>query len=208
MKRLFITILFCTLFYSLGFAQTNSGVEFGINAGFNCAYIMGPPTGPYSPLTTGVNAGPSVEYYFSDRWSLKGKFILDEKGWGNGFISDNNGDAVSGVDIKLNYLTIPLMANWHFGHSRNWYLNFGPYAGILVSARERQDNIDLKSQFNTTDFGLDIGIGIKFPIGQYAHLFIEADGQGGITNIFKNNGGITAQNARSSLNLGFTVPYE
>lgn len=207
MKKLFITILFCTAFYSLSFAQTSSGTEFGVNVGYNSAYVTA-GSGFNSAAISGFNAGASAEYYFSDRWSIKGKLIFDQKGWGNGFISDNNGNDINGVDFKLNYLTIPVMANWHFGHRRNWYLNFGPYAGILLSAKERQDNIDVKSEFNTADFGLDLGIGIKFPIGQNANLFIEADGQGGVTNIFKNSNGGTAENARSSLNFGFTFPLE
>lgn len=55
---------------------------------------------------TSFNAGVSGEYYFSDRWGLKAKLIYDSKGWSNGFINTVT------TDYKLNYITLPIMANW------------------------------------------------------------------------------------------------
>jgi opacity protein-like surface antigen len=203
MKKLFTTLVILLCVYSITFAQRNNKntVEIGANIGYNEAYVVD-PSGYNSSFVTGVNIGFSAEHYFSDRWSIKGKLIYDQKGWGNGYITADDGTVFNGVDFQLNYLTVPIMANWHFGRSRNWYLNFGPYAGFLLSAKETTDNIDVKDAFNTTDFGLALGIGVRFPIADNVKLFIEGDGQGGISNIFKDNAGSSIQNSRSSLNIG------
>jgi hypothetical protein len=96
------------------------------------------------------------------------------------------------------------MANWHFGRERNWYLNVGPYAGFLLSAKAKEGDIDVKEAFAGTDFGLAFGIGVKFPVGDSSNLFIEYAGQSGFTDVFEENLGDAVRNGRSSLNLGIT----
>ena len=202
MKKIFITLLLAAGIYTATFAQTNNQVEFGANIGYNVANVQ---SGNISnnDYRSGFNLGVSGDYFFSDRWSIKAKLIYDQKGWANGFISaDGSGDVAT--DYKLNYLTIPVMANWHFGRTRNWYLNFGPYVGILLSGKETSLGTDLKPYLNSTDFGLAAGIGVKFPVTDNAKLFIEADGQSGVTDIFKANSGSSVQTERSSINFGVT----
>lgn len=151
---------------------------------------------------TSFNAGVSGEYYFSDRWGLKAKLIYDSKGWSNGFINTVT------TDYKLNYITLPIMANWHFGSNRNWYLNFGPYVGFLVNAEDSELGLDLKDEFKSTDFGFAFGIGYKFKINDNIKLYIEFDGQSGFSDIFEENSGdlirtiSTIRNVRSSFNIG------
>jgi opacity protein-like surface antigen len=203
MKKLFTTLAILLGVCSVTLAQRNNNnpVEFGVNIGYNDAYVI--ESSNYNSASVGgANFGFSAEYHFSDRWSIKGKLIYDQKGWGNGYITTTDGTTFDGVDFQLNYLTVPVMASWHFGRSRNWYLHFGPYAGFLLSAKESPDNLDVKDIFNSTDFGVAFGIGVKFPITNNVKLFIEEDGQGGISDIIKDNTGSTIQNARSSLNIG------
>ena len=94
------------------------------------------------------------------------------------------------------------MANWHFGNKKNWYLNFGPYVGFLLDAKETQFDTDLKDYFNSTDFGLALGIGVKIPVSDKLKLFFEYEGQGGVSDIFKVNEFSRVTNSRSSLNIG------
>lgn len=37
----------------------------------------------------------------------------------------------------LNYLEIPVMAKWEWGNSWRYYLNVGPYVGLLLSAKQK-----------------------------------------------------------------------
>ena len=209
MKKILTTLLILLGIYSVSFAQTRNTVEFGANIGYNESNVTYSGSGQSSDYVIGFNAGVSMEYYFSDRWGIKGKLIYDQKGWGNGYLTFDDGSEIDGVNFHLNYLTIPVMANWHFGRMRNWYLNFGPYVGVLLNTTETSNSVDnLKDAFNTTDFGLALGIGVKFPISNNVKMFFEADGQGGVTDIFKNNPDGAVQTVRSSINVGFLIPVK
>jgi len=205
MKKTLTTLLIFFAIYSAAFAQIRTSDEFGLNIGYNAANVTYSGNYDHSDYVSGVNIGFSAEHYFSNRWSIKGKLIFDQKGFGNGYVAFDDGTEIDGVDFHLNYLTIPVMANWHFGRTRDWYLHFGPYMGILLGASESSGSgADIKQAFNTVDVGFDAGIGVKFPVSNHAKLFIELDGQGGFTNIFKD--GDTLQNERTSINFGVLFP--
>ncbi len=181
-------------------AQDNGDFEFGINSGLNLSNVS-TSGGESTSSRVSFNIGASGEHYFSDRWGIKFKLIYDNKGWADGFIIDEFFDEIT-TDFKLNYLSIPIMANWHFGSNRNWYLNFGPYAGVLISAKDSELDMDVKEAFRGLDFGLAYGIGHKFNIGTNTKLFIEYDGQSGLLDVFEENLGNSVSNGRSSFNLG------
>lgn len=147
-----------------------------------------------------MNLGFAADYFFSDSWSLKGKIIYDQKGWDNGYFDDGINEFRT--NYNLNYLTIPVMANWHFGKKKNWNLNFGPYAGFLLSAEETAYNTNVKEFFNTNDFGLNIGIGVKFPLSNKLKLNIEYEAQSGFSDVFKDNNNKRIIGTRGALNVG------
>jgi hypothetical protein len=202
MRKLFTTLVIVLGFYGLASAQAQKGnVEFGVNVGLNNSYVQDSNSEQHTDGVAGLNVGVSADDYFSDRWSLKVKVIYDQKGWGNGFVTDDSGNEIDGVNIKLNYITVPVMANWHFGHTRNWYLDFGPYVGFLTSANAA--GYDVKSAFSSTDGGVCLGLGVKIPISDRAKFFVEYEGQGGVANVFNNSSdGSNFQNVRGSLNIG------
>ncbi|HTD42250.1 MAG TPA: porin family protein [Mucilaginibacter sp.] len=206
MKKTLTTLLILFGICSASFAQRRDAVEFGANIGYNAASVSYSGSGYSSDYTSGLNLGFSAEYYFSNRWSIKGKLIYDQKGWGNGYLILPDNSEIDGVDIHLNYLTIPVMANWHFGRTRNWYLHFGPYVGFLLDANESSNSgLDIKPAFNSTEIGFDAGVGVKFPVSNHVKLFIELDGQGGFNNVIKYSDG-TVQTERSSINFGVLFP--
>ena len=188
--------------YTFAQAQNKSkGAEFAIGVGYNGAYVTESGSGQTTKILSGYNVAASVDNYFSEAWSLKAKAILDKKGWSNGFLTTPSGTSY-GVNFDLTYLTVPVMANWHFGKTRNWYLNFGPYIGFLMSAKAA--GYDVKEVFNSTDAGLDVGIGVKLPISARNKFFIEYDGQSGVTNVFTSQSPTKIQNVRGSFNVGIT----
>ncbi len=204
MKKILITILVILGAYSATFAQQTKGdVELGIYAGFSYANVSGGGL-VNAGNKSGFNAGVAADFYFSNRWSLKTKLIFDQKGWGDGFFStvnDNNSNFKT--DYRLNYITLPVMANWHFGKKRNWYLNFGPYVGYLAAAKATDISTDVKDYFHNTDFGIAAGIGTKIRLSDNIKLLLEYDEQAGLTDIFKSNPGSAIRNGRASLNVGF-----
>jgi hypothetical protein len=215
MKKLLIAILIVAGLYKSAWAQTKNSSEFGVNVGYNAAAV----TTDYQNNNTfksGFNFGISEDYYFSDSWSLKIKAIYDQKGWDQNVtplyeVSNKTYNLVYRLyfaNYKLNYITVPLMANWHFGRSHNWYLNFGPYAGFLLNAKATRGNADVSQAFNKVDVGVDLGVGIKFPISNIAKFFIELDGQGGANGIFNYNTENAVRNDRSSINFGLSIPLK
>lgn len=202
MKKLLLIVAIGVLGFTIGNAQATSGdFELGLGAGVNFAGVSDIEGQNTAGGLTSFNIGAIGEYYFSDRWGIKAKLTYDSKGWGDGFITSENFDTIT-TDFKLNYLTIPIMANWHFGSTRKWYLNFGPYIGILLNAEDSELGLDLKESFKSTDIGLALGIGYKFNIAENTKLYIEYDEQAGFTDIFEENNGDAISNRRSSFNVG------
>ena len=161
MKKQFLIAALAFLGILTSNAQNSGDIELGIGLGVNLANVSTIDGLSNTSFRTSFNAGVSGEYYFSDRWGVKAKLIYDNKGWSDGFIIDENFNRAT-TDFKLNYITLPIMANWHFSSNRNWYLNFGPYIGFLVNVEDSELGLDLKDEFKSTDFGFAYGIGYKF----------------------------------------------
>ena len=201
MKKQFLIAALAFLGILTSNAQNSGDIELGIGLGVNLANVSTIDGLSNTSFRTSFNAGVSGEYYFSDRWGVKAKLISDNKGWSDGFIIDENFNRAT-TDFKLNYITLPIMANWHFSSNRNWYLNFGPYIGFLVNVEDSELGLDLKDEFKSTDFGFAYGIGYKFKIDDNMKLYIEYDGQTGFIDIFEENSGNSVRNGRSSFNIG------
>lgn len=196
--------------FNASFGQTNSDlsipskgdIEYSVGAGVSNSTDVHSTSGASSSTDnylTGFNAYASAEYYLSTRWGIKAKLVYDQKGWKDNSSTDK---------FHLNYLTVPVIANWHFGRTRNWYLNFGPYAGFLLSNQLPADaesyyGIPPSKGINSIDGGLAFGIGVKIPLTNRVKFFIEMDGQSGFTNVLRdNNNDNDAYLARGSWNIG------
>lgn len=192
MKKLFLFIsILCFSFIS---AQSDKG-------DFTLAPQLGVNLSTYYSdadfnMRTSFAAGVIGEYYFNDRWSLRSGFLYDPMG---------AEDAGNNID-KLNYLTIPINANWHFGSGRNWYLNFGLGLSFLLNAEgELADGstLDIKDSVPNTDIGLILGIGYKFDISDNFQLSIDYQGFGGFTELDDvGNLPFDIRNTRSAFNIG------
>ena len=207
MKKLFFIAFLLIAFSFNTYAQPGKGdVELGVDVGYNFSLILN--SRGISGTTDGVNFAGAVDYYFSDRWSLKAKVIYDQKGWdgetyfGPGFWIRSEYDKI----YELNYITVPVMVNFHFGKNRNWYVDFGPYLGFLLDAENTTTSMSITNVFNPIDVGFAYGIGVKIPLNNNLTVFFEIDEQGGLKNIFKdfnydynNEFGL---NIRGSLNVG------
>jgi len=200
MKNVVVVFFILVSMTSFGQKRNNGDVELGLNLGFNASNVTN--SDGKSDDGSGFNAGASADYFFSNRWSIKGKMIYDQKGWDNGYFNNLDAGNSYTTNYNLNYLTIPVMANWHFGGNRNWYLNFGPYLGFLLSASESATNFDVKEAFNSTDFGLALGIGVKIPVTDNLKISFEYEEQGGFSDIFKQNISSATRNGRTGLNVG------
>ena len=194
MKNLFTTLILVLALSPLAFSQTQGDNEVTATVGYNSSTVT--ISNLNADYRSGLNIGLGAEHYFSESWGFKTKVLYDQKGWANGFYLN------LATAYQLDYVTVPLLADWHFGRTKNWYLNFGPYVGFLINAKLAANGQDVKSFFNSADGGIDVGIGVKFPVAEHTKFFIELNGQGGVADIAKNNSGNTIKNSVSSINIG------
>ncbi|MBS1534880.1 MAG: PorT family protein [Bacteroidetes bacterium] len=184
------------LFSLIGFSQNIKGT-------FEIIPVIGVASSNYhssqknnnDPVTT-VNFGSYADYYFNDSWSVRSGLLVQTMGseYRNGAFNTE----------KLNYLTVPLLVNWHFGTMRNWNLNVGFSLGFLNSAKS--SGVDVKKYFNTTQYGLNYGIGYTFHIHEKFGLLVDFQGMSGLSNILKssstNINQPTTTNLYNSINVG------
>lgn len=182
-------------------AQRRGSVEASLSGGYNWSTIYSDTQGTFDNHGA-YNLSAGLDFYLSRDWSIRIRAINDRKGFNNVVFTDNNGFDFKS-DVALNYVTVPVQASWHFGRTKNWYFNFGGYAGFLNSAKETRFNTNLKPDFNDTDAGLALGLGVKIPVGDKLRLFFEYDYQYGLTELYKVRYDNEHTNvSRSALNVG------
>lgn len=145
---------------------------------------------------SGVEFGATVDYYFNDRWSLRSGLIFDKMGGKYELEGDRYED-------KLNYLSVPINANWHFGSTRKWNLNFGLspsfYLNGTINGYKIPDN-----SLESFQLGLTFGIGYKIEITERFGILIDAQFFEGLTNI-NNASSERFTNSGNSFNLGGVI---
>ncbi len=133
-----------------------------------------------------LNFGVGADYYLNNRWSIR-----------SGLHYQTMGTDIDDTILGLSYLTIPLNANWHFGKTRKWNLNFGPSVGFLTNAKF--GDVDVKDSFNKIQVGLNVGIGYKFELTKKLSLLVDYQAMSGLTDAAKD---LNVKNNYGSLNVG------
>lgn len=176
--------------FALGSAQIREkgNVELLPQIGVSSSNYYGTEFRMYDDPLIGMSFGVGADYFLNSRWSLR-----------TGLHYQKMGAKVRGIyDEKLNYLTLPLNANWHFGSSRNWNLNFGPSFSFLMSAKNYKGNI--KDELNTFQMGLAYGVGYKIELNPNFSILVDLQGQTFYSSVYKEAN--SSSNFYSSINVG------
>ncbi len=114
----------------------------------------------------------------NNRWSIRSG--VEYQGMGNegGWLFIFN-TAVQDLD----FISVPIHANWHFGSSRKWNVNFGPTVNFLASAK--LNGVDNKDAITSTQVGFGFGIGYKFYINEKISIGIDHQEYIGFSNNIK-----------------------
>lgn len=136
-----------------------------------------------------VRFGVSGDYYFNDRWSLR-----------SGLNYDTMGVKAGRSELVSDYLSIPLNANWHFGSTRKWNLNFGVTPSFLLKGEI--DNDDVKDLMKSFQLGISYGIGYKLEVSESFSLLLDTQGFFGLSEVYDTEDALKRLNAGSSFNLG------
>ena len=191
---IFLAIFFTSVF---GFSQNREkgNIELTPILGYATANYYSSEELNNSGLTS-IDFGINADYFFNDRWSLRTGLLNQTMG---SVYSAFNGIQTIKYEEQLEYLTVPINANWHFGSTRKWNLNFGPSLGFLMSAKANGQ--DVKEAVNTFQLGLNFGIGYKIAITEKFSILLDYQGMTGLTEVVKD-APFDIKNAYGVLNIG------
>ena len=189
MKKITLSVLSVLAFGFMNAQSREKGtIEIIPQIGYATANYYGADVTSGNSTLSSVTYGVGGDYFFNDRWSLR-----------SGLLFQTMGTEVLNFREELKYLTLPVNANWHFGSTRKWNLNFGPSIGFLTSAET--DGQDIKSLVHSTQIGLNIGIGYKIEVSDEISILLDYQSLSGLSNVSKN-AEIRAKNSFGSLNAG------
>ncbi len=165
--------------------------DLSIEGGIGVRNLRIDPDYPSLTPTTGISflGGVAGQYNFSEVWSVKLAAAYETKG-----TDFDRTDLQTTGSVNLDYVTIPLLIKASTGRRNKFFVNAGPFAGILLSNKTiineyagnpavEMDNTD---STNSTDFGISLRAGVEVYVGRNNSLSLELRENFGFTNISKS----------------------
>lgn len=191
MKKIILSVLALGAFtFSNAQTREKGAIELTPQIGYSSSNYYSGDAGVLNEPISGVAFGVTGDYYFNNRWSLRSGLLFQTMGTTSDIID---------TEEKLNYITFPINANWHFGSTRKWNLNFGTSIGFLTAAES--DGVDIKDGVVSTQIGLNVGIGYKIEVSPKVGILIDYQSMAGLTDIIKGSE-FSTRNNFGSFNLG------
>jgi len=192
MKKI-ITILLLTCSVITIHAQKSKreeGIKLGIKGGLNVTSLMGDVE--ELSIRTSVHLGFLAEIIVSDNFSIQPELLYSGQG--------ATVDATGGGRIKLNYVTLPVLAK--FPVVKGLSLEAGPQVGFLVNSKSKtnttNDSID---GIKTLDFSVAAGLEYELKNG----VIFQGRYTLGLTNV---GGTLVPENDRAfNSAIQFSVGY-
>jgi hypothetical protein len=147
-------------------------------------------SGNRSSTLSSINFGISGDFYLNNRWSLN-----------SGLLYQRMGGKTYAEEYDIDYLNIPVNANWHFGSTRKWNLNFGFAPSFKIGGKN--PNI-LNSEIKNSQIGITLGIGYKIKISNKLGIMIDYQFFSGMTNI-SNDEIYDIKNKNGNFNIGMII---
>lgn len=158
-------------------------VKVGPKAGVNIATLSADDT----KSLVGFHVGIFAEFMVTERLALQPEVVYSAQG----AVADE-GDG----EWKLGYINVPFIAKYDVYKGLN--IEAGPQMGFLVNAQD-QEGTDIKDSFESTDFGLNLGVSYSFPIG----VMLSGRYTFGLTDVIKDNTTSSVKNGVIQLSLGY-----
>lgn len=171
----------------------------------------------------GFSAGLFFQYNFNKIISLRTNISYERKGDKIGTakhiyylnFDPNPTEIDKTVELRYEYLTLPILVRLNFGKKIKYFVNAGPYFGYLIKDSEiiKWDNHpsivgDFTWLDKRYDIGISTGLGLSVPIEKKIAVSLEVRDNLGLLNISAvpvwNNG----TNKTNSLNFLFGITYK
>lgn len=205
MKKIILAVV---MVFTVGFINAQE-TKFGVKGGLNITTFTGDTEGIKVESLVGFNIGAFAAIKINEKFTIQPEFLYSTQG----AKFDNVGAYVEDmfftgdIDMKLSYINIPVVFKYYANEKFN--LGAGPQIGFLTSAKSATKlngfsqtvEEDMKSYFNSVDFGLVLNVGYDFT----KNFFAEARYNLGLANIAKTEQGDNSKlkNSLFSFNVGY-----
>lgn len=194
----------------MAFGFTNAQeVKYGVKGGLNLSTLTGDTDGLDLKSKVGFNVGGLVEIKLSEQFAIQPEILFSTQGTkARAEAVEVEGNFYNGeVCFNLSYINVPVMFKYYVVDKFN--IEAGPQIGFLVSAKTKttvdgfsgSNEMDVKDNFESIDFGLNFGAGYEFT----DHLSAGLRYNLGLANIAKTDAGDDTKihNGVFSLNIGY-----
>ena len=159
------------------------------------------------------------KYYISNKIAFRTGLGFEDKGYQfkNATFTDPGGNPIGTGKFQhhLQYITIPVLAEFTFGKKVQPYINTGFYFGILAKAQDiskfQSDKVksDVTQYINRFDMGFVVGAGINVPIKEKFLFNIDIRNSIGFLRTNKNANIFTNKryNYSTAFNFGFAYKF-
>jgi hypothetical protein len=195
--------LSCLLIFLFVWSQAqNPSFEFGFDGGinFNSAHGTGINKKDAGSLR-GFVIGGHVKKKLTKSFGIKALLQYEQNGWAYRALTfeNLNGNLFAKGDIlfKLNYVNIPIVAEYSFGNKTIFYTNAGLFLGFLLNNKTvtkptdpaGPDMISSSYEFRkSSNIGIVFAAGMKIPLSTTAKLCFGINNNLGLKNINKPAG--------------------
>lgn len=202
-KSILLSALFMVVFLH-GHGQKKS-MEYGFAAGMNINSASGSAVNKtYKEPLFGFNVGGHLKFNASQRFGLKAILRYEQQGWAYHSLTfeDITGTTLGKGDVsfKMNYLNLPILAEYSFGNKLKFTLGGGLFLGFLLTnqvvtkinqpvapnpvtiTKYRSDGI------KSTNFGLSFSAGVQIPVSRTIQLSFNLHDNYGLQNTNKSQG--------------------
>jgi hypothetical protein len=247
MKKISAVLFVVVFLTTLAFAQESKS-SIGIIGGLNLPRLSGGNNNELSRDYTsrsGAAFGVTCSFYLGSNFSLRiDALYSSEGGKRNGIqafdASSVNPQAPTGTyfyaDYKnesiLNYIEIPILLKYSIPLNKTlkFYIDFGPYAGYLMNAKEKTSgssliygdraqtlllldvpmafdaNTNITSDINKLNIGLTGGGGLSQKVGD-SEVFFDVRGAYGLNVIQKYSANGASHNGNLLMALGYAIRF-
>lgn len=204
-------ILSAVALFAFGYIGAQE-VRFGLKGGVNFATLTGDIEDASAKV--GFNAGVFAELKVSEKFSVQPELLISTQGAKNEYNEDLGGGNSYSEESKLNftYLNVPIMGKFYVADK--FSLELGPQIGFLMSAKSdysattviggvtttESENVDVKDEVKSIDFGMNFGAGFDFTENLSAGVRYNL-GLSNINDVEGDNSDI--KNSVISLSLGY-----
>ncbi len=213
------TIKLFTLFMlvsTIAFGQ--SKVKMGFSSGPSLTTLKGDAFLYSNKPTIGYRAGLFVQYDFTELIAIKTNLAYSNKSTIQEIkFADDFGEFTGPIKTRINYnyLVLSVLPNISVGQKTKFYLNIGPFVGVLLSQKSKNKTesiyewiyVSNNQNSRRMDFGISSGIGTEIPINDNLKLSIDITNETGLISVVEDEIFFKGKAKTNSTSLSLGIIY-